>query len=264
MEINYLNLKRMFNYILKSVPEKKINMGVFRTGSSKNHKCGSTGCVIGHCTILDEWENLPFDYVHEISFAKWSEDFTGLEYLSHKWTWCFGVSWSDNKTQILLRLKYLIDNQSVPSDWEDYSYKLPVEKLEPYELKYNGVNLKNLRKLYSYIQNVDKDFKITDLWNLKAIKGQELSRPIIKLKSKKSPLYFIDWSCVFSNLEITDPLWVFLFSSNWEEIDSSNNKNQILLRIKYVISKKTYPKKFLDKNKEECDTTRYNFKLVLK
>ena len=140
MEINYLNLKRMFNHILLNVPDKKINMEVYRTGKTIKAKCGSTGCVIGHCTILDDYENIPKNQNGKINFFRWSLFFTGLEH-NKNWLWCFGAGWPDNKTQILLRLKYFIDNQSTPEDWDcnwdcnwGYDHILPFEKLEPYNI----------------------------------------------------------------------------------------------------------------------------------
>ena len=133
MEINYLNLKRMFNHILLNVPEEKINMSSYRKGTCKKHKCGSTGCVIGHSTILDNWENIPKKYNEEINFTDWSENFTGLTSYTDNWNWCFGVNWPNDKRQILLRIKYFIDNQTTP-DWWNSDYLLPIEKLEPYEL----------------------------------------------------------------------------------------------------------------------------------
>ena len=135
--MNLINLKRMFNHILLNVPEEKINMSVYRTGSCKKHKCGSAGCVIGHSTILDNWENIALFNNFEINFEYWAYKFTGLESHSYTWQWCFSSRWPDEKDQILLRLKYLIDNQHIPSGWTkdcNFNYLLPQQKLEPYEL----------------------------------------------------------------------------------------------------------------------------------
>lgn len=136
MEINYLNLKRMFNHVLLNIPEHKIKMNVFRTGKKDIHKCGSSGCVIGHCIILDDWKNITF-LGGEIDFYLWSSNFTGIYCQSDLWKWCFSGKWPDNKEQILLRIKYLIDNQSVPEDWDDCDnrkYLLPVQELVPYKI----------------------------------------------------------------------------------------------------------------------------------
>ena len=136
MKTNYLNLKRMFNHILLNVPEENITMRYFRLVNRVSHECKSAGCIIGHCTILDNYENIIKDDIGQIDFIEWSENFTGLTSYTDNWNWCFGGSWLDNKTQILLRLKYFIDNQSVPCDWDIFNYKyiLPEQKLEPYDI----------------------------------------------------------------------------------------------------------------------------------
>ena len=134
--MNLINLKRMFNHILLNVPKKNLVMKYFRDGDEISHECDSVGCIIGHCTILDDLENLSFKDDGKIDFFKWSEEFTGLTpyWGKWEWNWCFSSYWNDDKEQILLRLKYIIDNQSVPEDWDRNSdYILPLQKLEPYE-----------------------------------------------------------------------------------------------------------------------------------
>ena len=132
--MNLTNLKRMYNHILENVPEEKIDMEKFRDDDDFiNHECGSTGCVIGHCVILDDYKNLPF-FNGKIFFKLWSEEFTGINRKELIWNWCFSSNWSNNKEQILLRIKYLIDNKCVPYHFESYDYILPTIKLEPYEL----------------------------------------------------------------------------------------------------------------------------------
>lgn len=141
MEINYLNLKRMYNHILLNVPQEKIDMSVFRfrNDDKGSHMCNSVGCVIGHCTILDDFENIPLDYDGNIIFTFWSNDFTGMNHKSEEWRWCFSGEWCNDKVQILLRIKYLIEKETAPRDWGNgwgynYNYLLPVKELEPYEL----------------------------------------------------------------------------------------------------------------------------------
>ena len=132
--MNLMNLKKIFNYILINVPQEKIQMNLYRLYENRNnHECKSVGCIIGHSIILDKWENIPKCGNDEINFKLWSEQFTGLNTDSNQWEWCFGGKWSDNKEQILLRIKYLIDNQKTPKEWSGYYYVLPVIKLEPYE-----------------------------------------------------------------------------------------------------------------------------------
>ena len=134
MKTNWINLKRMYNHVLLNVLEENIEMAYFRRGNIISHECKSFGCVIGHCLILDNWNDIPFRY-GEIDFTLWSRNFTGIKPYSENWDWCFGNEWSDNKEQVLLRLKYFIDNQSTPEDWDVYSYNylLSVTELKPYE-----------------------------------------------------------------------------------------------------------------------------------
>ena len=125
----------MFNHVLENVPEEKIQMENFRSSNDKtSHECQTVGCIIGHCTILDNYENIP-KFLSEIDFFKWGLIFTGMYLYSNKWEFCFGALWPNDKEQILLRIKYLIDNQDIPDDWvSNYGYKLPLEKLEPYKI----------------------------------------------------------------------------------------------------------------------------------
>lgn len=136
----------MFNHVLINVDKSKLRMGSYREGSFKTHECGSAGCVIGHCIILDEWKNIPRPpHLHpDIDFDTWSYQWTGLSKHMLSWDWCFGSMWYNNKEQILLRLKYFIDNKSAPENWlescndspkpYETEYLLPSQTLIPYEL----------------------------------------------------------------------------------------------------------------------------------
>ena len=130
MEINYLNLKRMFNHILENVPEEKIKMSLYRPlFEQTSHECQTVGCVLGHSVILDNWDNVPKKSSNNINFRKWSELFTNIKYHSYCWYWCFGASWPNDKEQILLRIKYLIDNKNMPDDWDGFSYSYELENI---------------------------------------------------------------------------------------------------------------------------------------
>ena len=133
--MDLINLKRIFNHVLLNVPEEKLKMRHYRSENDfSNHECGSTGCVIGHSVILDDLGNIPLNIKGHIFFTKWSVEFTKLKYLSDNWLWCFSSYWPDVKEQILLRIKYLIDNQEIPGNWNyNADYILPSKKLEPYE-----------------------------------------------------------------------------------------------------------------------------------
>jgi len=122
--MNRANLLRMAKYIAE-VPQEKFNMFDFRTGDKSTIECNSVGCVIGHCTVLENLEelekfrtlgpkNIDFD------FDSWSAVFTGLPSNEDKWGWCFGYSWvySDNTPKgAAQRIVYLV-NHGLPTNWE--------------------------------------------------------------------------------------------------------------------------------------------------
>ena len=148
--MNLINLKRIFNYILLNVPEEKLDMSHFRLyGDLNSHECKTVGCVIGHCTILDDFEKIPKNQNGEIYFEKWSENFTGLDFYSDEWEWCFSSGWSKyyitkTKEQILLRIKFLIKNKRIPKKFDtkknwlfylDSKFILNTKKeLKPYKI----------------------------------------------------------------------------------------------------------------------------------
>jgi hypothetical protein len=116
------NLKRMANYI-KTIPQKSFNMKIYRNGSeSYTVECNSIGCVIGHCVILDKSKTIPrFTVSGDINFEDWSVRFTGLNYFSNEWDWCFNSDWSEvDNTPIgaSKRIEWMLKN-GVPNNWED-------------------------------------------------------------------------------------------------------------------------------------------------
>lgn len=143
------NFKRAFNHVLLNVQEDSFDMMYYRKetkGSSifgnfiddkVTQECGSVGCIIGHCSILDTPENFySFNY-----FSDWSEYFFGIEEGTTLWDFCFSGDWgadtkTNNKTQSLLRLQYVIENEDYPDDYydEDYNFVMPKKELKPYIL----------------------------------------------------------------------------------------------------------------------------------
>ena len=112
-EMNRENLSRMADYI-ETVLQRNFNMRRFRTGQRTAHECGSVGCVIGHCTILDK-RPLPILRSGDIDFDEWSEHFTGLDWFYDKdeWAYLFSSDWEtiDNTpTGAAKRIRYLIEN----------------------------------------------------------------------------------------------------------------------------------------------------------
>jgi len=101
----------MADYI-ETVLQRNFNMRIFRTGQRTAHECGSVGCVIGHCTILDE-RPLPMNRFDNIDFDAWSFDFTGLKPNSDEWDYLFSSDWEtiDNTpTGAAKRIRYFLKN----------------------------------------------------------------------------------------------------------------------------------------------------------
>jgi len=104
--------------IIPDDPQEKVDISAFLAGRKTAHECGSVGCLLGHCTILDE-RPLPLKS-GEIDFYAWSFEFTGLHPKSIGWVYLFSASWraADNTpTGAAKRIRYLIEN-SAPEDWK--------------------------------------------------------------------------------------------------------------------------------------------------
>lgn len=109
--MNRENLRRMADYIA-TVPQSDFTMVRYRlSGDRVSHKCGSVGCVVGHCTVLDNAKNIPVNEMREIDFGLWSERFTGLT--GDQWDWCFSDEWTyaDNTPEgASKRINYLLEH----------------------------------------------------------------------------------------------------------------------------------------------------------
>lgn len=119
--INVKNLLLMAEYI-KGIPQSEFDMKKFRSGNLQTHECGSVGCVIGHCIILDKSGNIPVNSDGDINFFQWSFGFTGIDHAySTQWQWLFGDGWSISDNTPLgasIRIKYFLEF-GVPEDWDD-------------------------------------------------------------------------------------------------------------------------------------------------
>jgi|APGre2960657404_1045060.scaffolds.fasta_scaffold09785_5 hypothetical protein len=115
--MNRENLQRMADYI-RTIPQAMFSMRSYRFADETTKECGSIGCVIGHCTVLDT-NPLPTKPNGSINFNKWSDCFT--ETNTEQWLWCFGASWcsSDNTPDGAAdRIEWLLKN-GLPDDWEE-------------------------------------------------------------------------------------------------------------------------------------------------
>jgi len=117
--MNKENLNKMADYI-ETIPQDRFDMGKFRTGEYKERECASVGCVLGHCTVIDE-NLLPIDHDNNIDFPNWSLEFTGLHPFYHleKWQYLFSSDWSyvDNTpVGAAKRIRHFLE-QGLPQDW---------------------------------------------------------------------------------------------------------------------------------------------------
>jgi len=118
------NLQLMADHLKTNVKQENFHMRDYRSfRDTINPVCGSVGCTVGTCTVLDV-ENVIknfTDYDGEIEFTAWSEDFTGLLEVEAEWSWCFGSTWSktDNTpTGAALRIEWLLNN-GLPENWKN-------------------------------------------------------------------------------------------------------------------------------------------------
>ncbi|WIC41276.1 hypothetical protein MA9V1_012 [Chryseobacterium phage MA9V-1] len=104
--INIENLKKAHKF-MNSVDRKLFSMVQYRNvGSKTSHKCGTVGCIIGHCVYLTPMEVIDESYRFpkkshnggDIMFTKWSYDFFGLSEFDdlgeNIWDYLFNHQWS--------------------------------------------------------------------------------------------------------------------------------------------------------------------------
>ena len=115
------NLQLMANHLKTNVKQDNFHMGRYRGDDDfSNPVCGSVGCTVGTCTVLDV-ENVIENFTNpdgEIYFWGWSVDFTGI--YGGEWSWCFHSKWrnTDNTpTGAALRIEWLLNN-GLPADWD--------------------------------------------------------------------------------------------------------------------------------------------------
>ena len=114
--INLDNLLKMADYI-ETVPQHRFDMKSYRYWDESEPECSSVGCIIGHCTILDN-EDLPRLWSGKIDFNEWSEKFIGTKEYS-AWRYLFGGEWEhiDNTPEgAAKRIRYYVAN-GLPENW---------------------------------------------------------------------------------------------------------------------------------------------------
>lgn len=123
MNINRTNLKRAIKH-MKTVPAHLFDMSTYES------ICGTTGCVLGHCLILDK-DNVRENHTYAagITFTSWGADFFGIPSGSDVWDFLFSSDWDEyskaatTKKQAIRRMKFVLKHGDVPDDWdENYEY----------------------------------------------------------------------------------------------------------------------------------------------
>ena len=116
------NLQLMANHLKTNVLPENFHMGRYRGDDDfSNPVCGSVGCTVGNCTVLDA-ENVMNNFTNPngvIDFLSWSKDFTGICRIEDEWAWCFGSIWSETDNTPIgaaLRIEWLLNN-GLPENW---------------------------------------------------------------------------------------------------------------------------------------------------
>lgn len=115
--MNIENIKKAMEYI-KIIPAEKFDMHSFRDSMEVTQECGTVGCIVGWCTILDTSANFKRFIVDDgddepyIDYKVWSYDFFGLSTVANIglpnydiysvfetqniWNYLFSSWWGDN------------------------------------------------------------------------------------------------------------------------------------------------------------------------
>lgn len=106
---------------IETIPEEKFDVEIYReVNNHDTHECESVGCTIGHCTVLDKWENIPLTLYYDIDYNQWSKQFTGITKMS-EWEYLFGCDWKDvdnTPTGAAKRIRNFVEN-GLPEDWDE-------------------------------------------------------------------------------------------------------------------------------------------------
>ncbi len=122
--MNKENLLKAADYI-ETIPQEKFDMRDWRSGQTSTHKCCSVGCILGHCTILDEKENV-FRFKRwdgHIDFYDWAASFFSLQRYSDEMTWLFRSQWGHNNTDntptgAAKRIRHFVEH-GLPENWRE-------------------------------------------------------------------------------------------------------------------------------------------------
>ena len=118
--MNKVNLLKMADYI-ETVPQKFFDMKTFGIKDSISHNCKTVGCIIGHCVVLDDPENIPRCKNNTIDFVGWEMKFTNTP--DDVWEYLFGEEWinvDNTPTGAAKRIRHLVED-GLPENWREQS-----------------------------------------------------------------------------------------------------------------------------------------------
>lgn len=148
--MNLLNLQKAQEYI-KTIPQDQFSMLTYRRKpeDAEYHQCGTVGCIIGWCTILDTpanvekfrtvlaKDNLTNRTIKLIEFTGWSQSFfdicpySSVDYKESKiWEWLFSGAWArwpetNTVEHAVYRIQRVLDGFR-PNTWD---FKEEIERL---------------------------------------------------------------------------------------------------------------------------------------
>ena len=134
--LNKENLQRAID-LVKTIPQEAFDMEYYRADISdmKEVECGTTGCIIGHCTKLDP-DNVKY-YLNKrgvIDFTSWSRDFFGLIPFGDRWSFMFDTDWSrspetNTPEHALMRMTYVLEGYIPhPIELELKAYGIDIDR----------------------------------------------------------------------------------------------------------------------------------------
>lgn len=141
--INYENLKKA-KELLKTIPEDRFDMKHYtnknsNTVSQVQNTCNSVCCVIGHCVVLDDYDNL-IKYEDDIfNYHLWGKSFFGIK-KGYLWDFLFSGNWfnTDNTVKgAIKRIDYVLNNKEFSEELNNSFYYLEDSHYKKWYKLYN-------------------------------------------------------------------------------------------------------------------------------
>jgi len=114
--------------LLETIEDKHFDIKLFIKGASlvafkklkENSNCGTVGCIVGHCIVLD-YDNFINNYIIPYpKFTIWSVNF--FEVVDEEWDFLFSSDWQasefhSTKEGAINRLEYAIKYDDIPDNY---------------------------------------------------------------------------------------------------------------------------------------------------